>query len=83
MKNVLYKGTVRSLQEVNDSKPEFWDGETPDLVYLTEEVNGFALWFYTFDANTLIEFFQHNRDRAIEAAVDFTREKRKELLGEA
>lgn len=63
MKNVLYRKVV-----VPATKSP--DGESPSVVTVTEEVNGFAVFFESYDDGTnFLEWFR-NRDEAIEYGVD-------------
>lgn len=75
MKNVIYQGVTRPASEAPD-------GETPSLVLVTEEVNGFAVWTSSHDEGVELVCFHHypNADRsgAIENGVLLARKLRRE-----
>lgn len=57
-------------QAVLAPRSESPDGETPDMLTLTEERNGYALFRTNFDSCELVRwFFAGRRNEAIEAAV--------------
>lgn len=63
MKNEIFSGII-----VPASGSE--DGETPTRIFVTEEANGFAIWFggFTEGINLLTYSSWAGRDRVIEAA---------------
>lgn len=78
MKGAIYTGTVAPANRSPD-------GETASQVILTEESNGFAIWFSDHDGGTrLVEYLQHTtRNVAIELAVQATMSRREFEAAEA
>jgi hypothetical protein len=67
VENILY-----SCVYVNGANSP--DGETPSIIYVTNEVNCVAVWNSEFETpNTIIEHF-NNTNEAIEFAVDLGRQ---------
>jgi hypothetical protein len=62
MNKELYRATIVPA-------PKSRDGETPGLVLVTEESNGFAVWYSDVDGDELIRFYRYGRDQAIERGV--------------
>jgi hypothetical protein len=64
MKNILYKRTITWAANAPD-------GESPTILYLTEEVN---FWAVTMDGyhhnHALLHIETHDKDKAIEKAVE-------------
>ena len=67
-KNVLYKKNIVPAAQSPD-------GETPTAIWVTEEVNGYAVWLTGHDEGTILldHFHYPGKDAAIEAGVDFAR----------
>ena len=78
MNNVLYTATIVLAKDSPD-------GESPHQIVLTQEINGFAIWEWSFDiaADAPLQWHR-NRDAAIEAAVLLADDRRVTLArGEA
>jgi hypothetical protein len=64
MLNVIYKKTLIPAAKAPD-------GETPTILFLTEEANGLAMICEGFDSTELVRWFpKYRRDEAIEATVE-------------
>ena len=73
MKNVLYMKTIKFAQQAAD-------GETPTSVYVTEEVNFYAVWLEGHDYHrALLHIEPVNRNAAIEKGVEFGAYREHEL----
>lgn len=63
MENVLYQSTIVPANESAD-------GESPTILYVTEERNGFAVFRTCFHEGTVLLKWFCRRDQAIEYGVD-------------
>ena len=63
MQNIVYCATIAPAKDSPD-------GESPHQIALTQEINGFAIWEWSFDiaSNAPVQWHR-NRDAAIDAAV--------------
>ena len=70
MQSIIYQSIVKPASQSPD-------GETPDILVLTKEVNGWAAWHTGYDiGEKLLNFMTEGRAAAIEYAVDKARELR-------
>ena len=70
MENVIYKAIV-----LEAAKSE--DGESPTILYVTKEVNGWLLLRDSYDGGTeVIDFSPYSGFGLIEKAVDLGRQER-------
>jgi hypothetical protein len=67
VKNVIYQKTTLSA---SDSV----DGESPEIIYCTEEANGYAVFVHGYDGKRLLKWFDC-RWEAVEYAVYFAQEQ--------
>lgn len=76
MKNVIYEHLFLDAREG-------WDGESPMKLFLTEEINGYAIiLIHPLDEReTILKWYPRyaNRDRIIEVTVDLVRKMNKEF----
>lgn len=73
MENVIYKTIVIPAKESQD-------GESPTILYVTKEVNGFLLLRESYDGGTeVLDYNTYNGYGLIEKAVDLGRKERAEI----
>lgn len=62
MENICYSRTIKAAVKSPD-------GETPTMVRVTKEVNGFAVFYSSFEVGNMLVLWNTNRDKTIEFAV--------------
>jgi hypothetical protein len=65
---------ARAVQHRKDSP----DGETPTVISVTRENNGYAVWRTDYDGEKMLEFVR-DRNSAIEQGVEIAKVYAKEL----
>lgn len=64
MNGEIYRNVIIAAKESQD-------GETETVVTVTQEANGYAVWFDSYDVIFLIE---HDRFRSRDLTIDFARD---------
>jgi|GEM_PF-6030780 len=68
MNQVLYSKVIVPARDASD-------GETPTRIQCTQEVSGFGVFITGADKNEILKWFwEYEKEKAIEFAVDYARE---------